>query len=147
MAENKRAVLPKDLMLGDWLMIGGLPFRVAQVTTPTIAGDLYDGFILEDGTEDAGDAIPITRHILEKIGFRQDAFTTMVLVTDKPERRVTYDCRLKTIVITCYDSTYGRRKRHTMLSLLCDDVHTLQHCFAICGIRVVFELKPEDLHG
>ena len=135
-----------ELRIGNYLRVGNLPFPVAQVYTPTIAGDLCDGFILEDGTEDDGEPIVITRRILHQLGWHVGGMQTYYFISDKPERRMTYNFFDHTLVITRDDSTYSRRKRKTMLSMCVDYVHELQNCMIQCGMMPDFELKPSDIY-
>ena len=136
---------PKDLRLGHYLSLDGLPYRVAQITTPSVAGDLYDGFILENGVEDEGTDIPLTPKILDAIGWYRGPFGTMYVVSNKPERRATWNIESHNLVITRDDSTYERRKRHTMLSLFVDNVRQLQDALRICGMDDTMELRPKDI--
>lgn len=57
-----------DLMVGNWLMYEGLPYRVTQVSSID-AGMSGCSYMLENGEYDCGEYIPITPEILEKNGF------------------------------------------------------------------------------
>lgn len=54
-----------DLMIGDYLQYNGMPYRVIQVTGLSSGGT----FMLENGEEDCGEPIPLTKEILEKNGW------------------------------------------------------------------------------
>lgn len=138
-------IKPKELRIGNYLRLGCLPFRVAQVTTPTTAGDLYDGFILEDGTEDAGEPIVLTEEILAKMGFHHQGWYAMVYEQKQPERRVVWEIGSHMLRITRDDSTYEKSKRHTMVAVYADTLHRLQNLLVDCDIDIDFELKPSDI--
>jgi len=135
-----------DLMIGDYLKWNGKPYRVAQVSTPTIAGDLYDGWMLENGEEDAGDAIPINATILKKNGFREKH------VADEIDRQFIYEGDNEITIKVFFNYMRGDDGVNIIermvlmegalfeMSLYINYVHELQHALKLCGIKKEIKL-------
>ena len=130
---------PKDLMLGNYLMWNRLPWRVAQVTTPTIAGDLYDGWILENGEENVGEPISITSELLTKIGFKK-----------KGSRYGVYEDYFDMEVYQYSDGIWIAYYHNCEVNtpdeqLLVSYVHQLQNAMLMFGVDKEIELKYNDI--
>ena len=144
-------VFPKDLRIGNYLRTGVLPFRVAQVTTPTVAGDLYDGFILENGVEDVGDPIELTEKILDAFGFSHKHI-------GEPEKRQYWmlfhnggSIKAKKNRGRFFFEVTGIPRQDGWFAPQFSGhlffVHELQNVMVDCGIDKEIELKPNDLRN
>ena len=128
-----------DLMIGDYLLWNGLPLRVAQVSTPTIAGDMYDGFMLENGEEDCGEPIKLTAETLKQIGFVKDE-SPLFAQNDVWFLGDTF--WLLQVARHPYGWNVILRFRHQNITgLVIKYVHELQHFLRLCRISYNFELK------
>lgn len=112
-----------ELMVGDYLMHNGLPYRVIQVD-----GIVRDGWILENGEEDCGEPIPITADILKKNGWEERP-TGYVFYTDGKK----YDNSLWYIFCS---NTFVVNSAEFQIKY----VHELQHAMRLCGIKKEIEL-------
>lgn len=101
-----------ELMVGDYLMHNGFPYRVIQVD-----GIVRDGWMIENGEEDCGEPIPLTPEILEKNGFICDGSSWWYL-----DFRIVLSTS-KGVSLVC-----GRQKRFEF-------VHQLQHALRLCEIE------------
>ena len=137
-----------ELMIGDYLQYNGMPYRVIQVTVLSFGGV----FMLENGVEDCGEPIPLTKEILIKNGFTHyeagvfnDSFyffakdgeregsLIRVWLYDKPIGGV----KILTKIETESTKGVGVNEVHN-----CDIefVHELQHALRLCRIDKEIEL-------
>ena len=124
-----------ELMVGDYLMHNGFPYRVIQID-----GIVRDGWMIENGEEDCGEPIPLTPEILEKNGFKW-------LLRDS--KYITYCIKESTIHVTkykvtgewliCAGASGSATKRFVEVSCV-NYVHELQHALKLCGIKKEIEL-------
>lgn len=116
-----------ELMVGDYLMHNGFPYRVIQVD-----GIVRDGWMIENGEEDCGEPIPLTLEILEKNGFRiifeGELHTTYFQDIDGFAIEIKIDC----IDFTKLSMSNGLGYR---VVTECKYVHQLQHALRLCGIN------------
>lgn len=130
----------KDLMIGDYLMWNGLPYRVIQVS-----GIVGDSFILENGIDGEGEPIRLTPEILTKNGFLHGnsyifsqnreggGLTIAITFYEKP----VFGVKVLTQINTQCSNKSGVNSIHS-----CDIeyVHELQHALRICKIDKEIEL-------
>ena len=130
----------KDLMIGDYLMWNGLPYRVIQVT-----GIVSDSFTLENRIDDEGEPIRLTPEILTKNGFlhgssyifsqnREGGGLTMAITFyEKP----VFGVKVLTQINTQCSNKSGVNSIHS-----CDIeyVHELQHAMRLVGIKKELKL-------
>lgn len=121
-------------MIGDYLMSGGLPYRVMQV-----CGIVDDWWMLENGEEMAGEPISITPKILEKIGFVKYIAGQYVLPKMVGE------------IFVCITPMEGLpnangkwlvviKNGYTDVKIPITYIHELQHALKICEIEKEIEL-------
>ena len=113
-----------DLMIGDYLQYNGMPYRVIQVT------GLGGAFMLENGEEDCGEPIPLTKEILEKNGWK------------KLETAYWWRGGGIPILLDMYDERYGwcLSIDGNHIPFDCKYVHQLQQAMRLCGITKEIEL-------
>ena len=135
-------------MIGDYLKLGTLPFRVAQVTTPTVAGDLWDGFILENGVEDEGEPIPLTPKIMEALGFEHthhlDHANECHIYSWASEKNKTH-IMSAVFFRNITDLRVFGTGSHFFLSRGTIYLHELQHAIKNCDIDFRVELEYNDI--
>lgn len=115
----------EDLMVGDYLMHNGFPYRVIQVD-----GIVRDGWMIENGEEDCGKPIPLTPEILEKNGF--------VNVENTQTSTIIYSFRDSLFRIEVYDFnhiTIDSYYTDSSCDLFISSIHELQHAIRLCGIK------------
>ena len=130
-----------DLMLNDLVMYQGEILRVGCISDYDIKIDLF-----EDGEDtpyaeiwqeelDEVEPIPLTTEILEKNGWKWNAFYTMI------------DLVVGTIHIgwgfykDCISVSDHSDEGHCQISSLrCEYVHELQHALRLCGIDKTIEI-------
>ena len=141
-----------DLRIGDWVFFyAGYDKEESHNDTVRAIGEQYGGdsiFLDRCGGDPINEnelfPIVLTKEIAKRNGFHSAGFTQLYRVFDQPERRVTWDYSSHLLVITRDDSTFERRKRKTMLSMFCDDVHHFQHLLKETGIDVELKITDSD---
>ena len=121
----------EELMIGDYLMHDGSPYRVIQVD-----GIVRDGWMIENGEEDCGEPIPLTPEILEKNGLEKDNHGRIYgEYFDEDSNRdleITVDDKTGEVWWSYnWNEYYIIRLRY---------VHQLQHALRLCGIEKEIEL-------
>lgn len=124
-----------ELMIGDYLMRNGFPYRVIQVD-----GIVRDGWMIENGEEDCGEPIPITPELLEKNGFvlKPDGW---LWCKEKGIEDMNYifiqfrkGCdEVRLCELNFVNKMFAKYERM-------HNVHELQHALRICKIDKTFEL-------
>lgn len=114
-----------ELMVGDYLMHNGFPYRVIQVD-----GIVRDGWMIENGEEDCGEPIPLTNEILEKNGWK------------KLETAYWWRGDGISVLLDMYDERYGwcMSIDRSHIPFDCKYVHQLQQAMRLCGINKEIEL-------
>ena len=128
----------KDLMIGDYLLWNGSPYRVTQVNS--IDGGMSNcNFILENGVEDEGEPIPLTPEILEKIGFEKRANYFVYDEDDGNSYIVLYpkETNYTEGSYTYVDIDWGCV---SIRELPLESLHELQHVLRLCGIKKEIKL-------
>lgn len=119
----------EDLMVGDYLMHYGFPYRVIQVD-----GIVRDGWMIENGEEDCGEPIPITPEILEKNGWvynnDDEKFFPQTWVGGGLMLQGADDYGYRIVVTSDYDDEDTNNTPFIILY-----VHELQHALRLRGIK------------
>ena len=128
-----------ELMVGDYLMHNGFPYRVIQVD-----GIVRDGWMIENGEEDCGEPIPITPEILEKNGFvaNKHVYPYPYYEYINKEDKLKVGFAFPQGNRTSYKDpwVYIDSERVFVEHLPCMFVHQLQHALRLCGIEKTIEL-------
>lgn len=124
----------KDLVVGDYLLYNGKPYRVMQIT-----GIVGENFMLENGVEDEGEPITLTKDILSMIGFKPFIAGQMLwnksedfIVTVLPDLSIYPNSEHRCLV--------GIRNGYTNAKIALDYLHELQNALRICGINEEIEI-------
>ena len=124
----------KDLMVGDYLMHYGFPYRVIQVD-----GIVRDGWMIENGEEDCGEPIPITPEILEKNGFVTNEhvypYPYYEYINEKDKLKVGFAFPQGNRTSYKDPWVYIDSEYVFIEHLPCIYVHKLQHTIRLCGIK------------
>lgn len=123
-----------ELMVGDYLMHYGFPYRVIQVD-----GIVRDGWMIENGEEDCGEPIPLTPEILEKNGWmynnEDEKFFPQTWVGGGLMLQSADDCGYRIVVTSDYDDEDTNNTPFIILY-----VHELQHALKLRRIKKVIIL-------
>jgi len=111
-----------ELMIGDWLLYNNMPYRVIQVD-----GIARDGFMLENGMEDCGEPIQLTKDILWK-NFPDTLGNVYWMWDDEKsnEEENWYE--------------FSISSKNVKVNMTIRYVHELQHALRLCGIEKEIEL-------
>lgn len=112
----------KNLMVGDYLQLEGLAYRVIQID-----GIVRDGFMLENGMEDYGEPIPLTKDILWR-NF-PDTLGNVYWIWDDEKSNEEENW---------YE--FSISGKNVKVNMEIRYVHELQHALRLCGINKEIEL-------
>ena len=136
---RNKVMKANELMVGDYLMHNGFPYRVIQVD-----GIVRDGWMIENGEEDCGEPIPITPEILEKNGFvaNKHVYPYPYYEYINKEDKLKVGFAFPQGNRTSYKDpwVYIDSERVFVEHLPCMFVHQLQHALRLCGIEKTIEL-------
>lgn len=129
----------KDLMIGDWVSYDGNPVRVNCVASNSVGLDGVESDII--CKEDMIEPVPITPEILEKNGFKKQAFEGWEFDGYRENSGLVYlvlwrnDYSTPHLMIDSFAKEYGTYSSFNISSL-----HQLQHALKFCGIDK--EIEP-----
>ena len=122
-----------DLMVGDWVMSFGAPYKVVGIRTdmfePHIRTDMSDTWY-EEGIENLLEPITLTPEILEKNGLANDPYGCHFKEDEYMELEISAE----------EEGIYWTINYNEYAILKLKYVHQLQHALRICGINKEIEL-------
>lgn len=136
-----------DLMIGDWVTMFGVPYKIAAINKSGVRFDMRDGF--SGGAYDAIEPILITPEILEKNGYKRTKGGKLMglHVADVFNLEISNEyggCQLR-IELQDFGSTeathwyIGIRGRFSFSGYI-GYLHQLQHIYGLCGVEKDIEL-------